>query len=269
MIKISVITVVFNNKKTLEETIKSVLSQGYENIEYIIVDGKSTDGTLDIIKKYKGNITKYVSEKDEGIYDAMNKGVDMATGDLVYFLNSDDIFYDSHVVEKVAKEFSKNKECDYLYGGVVCRNIFNSGQDSIFLKEISEHSMKMGQNIPHQSLFVRRGVFDEIGLFNSNIKVNADYDFDCRLVKANKKGLFVKHLITYYSQQGYSSKGGWNLYKEKISVIKNHFGFFYASLYYVKGILMYLVVTFLKKLGIAGLISIIINKLRGSAIKDR
>lgn len=269
MIKISVITVVYNNKKTLEETIKSVLSQSYENIEYIIVDGKSTDGTLDIIKKYKEDIARYISEKDEGIYDAMNKGVNMATGDLVYFLNSDDTFCDNHVVEKVAKEFNKNKKYDYLYGGVVCRNIFNSGQDSIFLKEISEHSIKMGQNIPHQSLFVKKVVFDEIGLFNSNFKVNADYDFECRLVKNNKKGLFLKYLISYYSQQGYSSTGGWSLYEEKISVIRNHFGLFYASLYYVKGILMYLIVSFLKKLGIAGLVSTTINKLRGSVVKDK
>lgn len=267
MIKISVITVVYNNKKTLEETINSVLSQSYKNIEYIIVDGKSTDGTLDIINKYKKNISKFVSEKDNGIYDAMNKGVNMATGDIVYFLNSDDIFYDNNVLEIVVKAFQKNLDYDYIYGGVVSRGIFNSGKDNIFLREISNHSIKMGQNIPHQSLFVKRTQFEEIGLFNTNLKVNADYDFECRLVKEDKKGHHIKYLVAYYSQNGYSSRGGWNLYQEKISVIKNHFGYYYASLYFIKGAFTHLVVSILKKFGIAGLVSNLINMIRGTAEK--
>jgi glycosyltransferase involved in cell wall biosynthesis len=269
MIKIPVVTVVFNNKKTIEDTIKSVLSQTHKNIEHIIVDGKSTDGTLDVIKKYKKSISKYISEEDNGIYDAMNKGVKMCTGDLIYFLNSDDIFYDNQVLGKVAEVFEKNRKYDYFYGGVVSRGIFNSGRDNIFLKEISSHSIKMGQNIPHQSLFVPKSAFEEIGLFDSNLKVNGDYDFECRLIKTDKAGFFLNHLIAYYNQNGYSSRGGFDTYKEKISIIKKHFGFIYASLYSLKGISIYIMVLLLKKLGIAGFVSNVMNQIRGTFIKSK
>lgn len=264
MIKISVITVVYNNEKTLEKTINSVLSQSYKEIEYIIVDGKSTDGTLDIINRYKKNISKFVSEKDNGIYDAWNKGVKMATGDIIFFINSDDIFYDDNVLEIVAKAFQQNLNYDYIYGGIVSRGIFNNGKDAVFLKEISNYSIKMGQVIPQPSLFIKRSLFDEIGFYNTDYKVNADFDFDCRLVINNKKGLHVKYLISYYDQNGYSSRGGWNLYQEKISVIRKHFGNYYASLYYIKSVFRYLTVSLLKKFGIAGLISNLINKLKGT-----
>jgi len=267
MIKISVITVVFNGEETIEATIQSVLSQRYKNIEYIIIDGGSVDGTRAIILKYKGRIAKYVSEKDNGIYDAMNKGIKIATGDLVYFLNSDDVLYDTDVIKKVSEKFQTEK-WDYIYGGVVCRNIFGSKQNNIFLKKITESSIKRGQNIPHQSLFVKRDVFDEIGVFKCNLKVNADYDFECRLVKASKKGVFIKYLISYYSQDGYSSKGGFDLYKEKTSVIKENFGLFYALPYLLFGVVKYSVVYILKKLGMAGLVSNMMNKMRGSVLKN-
>lgn len=267
MTKISIITVVLNNKKTIEKAIKSVISQSYKNIEYIVVDGKSTDGTLDIIHKYQKYISKFISEKDNGIYDAMNKGAKMATGDLVFFLNSDDIFFDNYVIEKIVEVFSRNNQYDYFYGGVVSRGIFNSGQDNIFLQEITDFLIKMGQNIPHQSLFVKRELFDEIGMFNTKLSVNADYDFDCRLVKEGKKGFFVKFLISYYDQNGFSSRGGWNLYKEKLSVINNHFGGYYAIVYYFKAVFTYAIVRILKLMGIAGLVSNTINKVRGTVSK--
>jgi len=197
----------------------------------------------------------------------MNKGIKMANGDLVFFLNSDDIFYDDNVLERIANIFEENMGYDYIYGGVVSRGIFNNGKDNIFLQEISNHSIKMGQNIPHQSLFVRRNLFDEIGVFNINLKVNADYDFECRLVKEDKKGLYVKYLISYYNQNGYSSKGEWNQYKEKISVIRKHFGNYYSFLYYIKSVFRYFIVSLLKKIGMAGLVSNIINKIRGTAVK--
>lgn len=265
--KISIVTVVLNREKVIERSIKSVFSQTYHDIEYIVVDGESSDGTLKILNKYKKKIDILISEKDRGIYDAMNKGVKLATGDLVYFLNSDDALYDIYVMEKVAEKY-KEGGYDYIYGGVICRNIFNSGQDNILLKEISETSIKMGQNIPHQSLFVKREVFDEIGVFKSNLKVNADYDFECRLVRASKKGVFIKYLISYYSQDGYSSKGGFDLYKEKTLVINENFGFLYAFPYLLFGVVKYSVVYLLRKLGIAGLVSNMMNKIRGSVLKN-
>ncbi|WP_348653120.1 glycosyltransferase family 2 protein, partial [uncultured Sulfurimonas sp.] len=116
--KISIITVVWNNKETIKDAIDSVLSQTYENIEYIIVDGASTDGTVDIVQSYGDKISKFISEKDKGLYDAMNKGIGLATGDIVGILNSDDFYIDEFVIEKVVKEFEDMK-CDSVFADLV------------------------------------------------------------------------------------------------------------------------------------------------------
>ena len=108
--KLSIITVSLNNKDTIEQTIRSVLSQTYNNVEYIVIDGGSTDGTVDIIKKYEDKISYWVSESDKGIYDAMNKGIRKATGDIVGILNADDFYVDENVLEKVVKCFEKEKD---------------------------------------------------------------------------------------------------------------------------------------------------------------
>jgi len=105
--KVSIITTVFNNKKTVEDAIKSVLSQSYPNIEYIVIDGGSTDGTVDIINQYKDKIAKFISEGDRGVYDGMNKGIDMATGDIIGILNSDDVYASDKVIEKVVIEMTE------------------------------------------------------------------------------------------------------------------------------------------------------------------
>ena len=113
--KISIVTSVYNNKDTISEAIESVLSQTYDNIEYIVVDGASTDGTVDVIKKYTDKITTFVSEPDKGIYDGLNKGIGLATGDVVGFLHSDDLFEDEYVVEKIVNAF-KTMHIDSIYG---------------------------------------------------------------------------------------------------------------------------------------------------------
>ena len=116
--KISVITVVKNNKKDIERNINSVLNQTYKNYEHIIIDGKSDDGTLDIIKKYQNKISYWVSQKDDGLYDAMNKGLDLAKGDIIGILNSDDIYYEK-ALEYVKQYFEKYENIDFLYGTVI------------------------------------------------------------------------------------------------------------------------------------------------------
>ena len=107
-LKISIITIVYNREKTIKDTINSVLNQTYKNIEYIIIDGKSTDSTLNIVNSYKDKISKIISEKDDGLYDALNKGINLATGDIIGFIHSDDFYIDNFVIEKVANEFKKN-----------------------------------------------------------------------------------------------------------------------------------------------------------------
>ncbi|MDH5682011.1 MAG: glycosyltransferase, partial [Spirochaetota bacterium] len=115
-IKISVITVCYNSEKTIEETLKSIYAQSYPNIEHVIIDGQSTDRTVDIIKKYKDQYQYFVSEKDNGIYHAMNKGIEASSGDILFFLNSDDYFPDEKVVEDVVNKFVENPELDAVYG---------------------------------------------------------------------------------------------------------------------------------------------------------
>ena len=117
-LKVSIITSVYNNEATIEDAIKSVLSQNYNNIEYIVVDGASKDGTVTIIKKYEDKISTFVSEKDKGIYDGLNKGVSLATGDIIGFLHSDDIYADENIISEVVEAFEKNKT-DSIYGDLV------------------------------------------------------------------------------------------------------------------------------------------------------
>jgi glycosyltransferase involved in cell wall biosynthesis len=120
--KISIITVCYNSQNTVESTIQSVLNQTYLNIEYIIIDGGSEDGTKDIINKYLDKIAKYVSESDKGIYDAMNKGITLATGEIIGFLNSDDIFFDNDIVLKIASLFTEFKLLDSVFGDIIFFN---------------------------------------------------------------------------------------------------------------------------------------------------
>ena len=116
--KISLITVVYNNEDSVEDAINSVLNQNYDNIEFIVVDGKSKDGTLDIIDSYSDRINKFISEKDRSNYDAYNKGLKLATGDVIGFLNSDDLYNDNNVISLVMNHFKKNKNLDMIYGDI-------------------------------------------------------------------------------------------------------------------------------------------------------
>ena len=265
--KISVITVCFNSEKVIEEAILSVLKQKQDNLEYIVVDGKSSDGTMKILEKYKDKISILVSEKDKGIFDAMNKGVKLATGDLIYFLNSDDRFYDEDVICDIVKVAQENKDIDYLYGGVVCKNIFGGKSMNTFLKEISEFSFKCGQHIKHQSIFVKRDLFDKFGLFDISYEVSAAYEWESRLIKNHCKGLFVNRLIAYYDQTGFSSRGVWAQYIEKTKIINKHFGIFFSSIFFIQSLFKFTLTKILKTLKIAPLISKILNAIRGSSLK--
>ncbi len=183
--KVSIITVVYNGIEFLEETIKSVISQTYPNIEYIIVDGGSTDGTLDIIKKYEAHITKWISEPDKGIYDAMNKGIDLATGDWQNFLNAGDSFVDNNVLEKI---FTTNLEnITLVYGDIIA--IRENGQklnvNAIELKD--DNSIKKGMKVCHQAIF-----------YNKNIMIK--YDDKLRLKSE------WKHLIEITRKENFSPK---------------------------------------------------------------
>ncbi|RYD79949.1 MAG: glycosyltransferase [Sphingobacteriales bacterium] len=195
--KISIITVVFNNEATISTAIDSVLSQTYKDIEYIIIDGKSTDGTLQIINKYSSSITKIISEPDKGIYDAMNKGVALATGEVVGILNSDDVYADENVLSNVMKEFLEHP-ADMVYGDLVY--VKNSDLNQIVRVWKSEsyydRFFEDGHVPPHPSLFIKKSVYNKVGLFNQTMRLAADYEFMLRLFKLhNFKSRYINRLL--------------------------------------------------------------------------
>lgn len=184
--KISIITVTYNSAKTLEHTIQSVIDQTYKEIEYIIIDGASSDETLNIISKYNTHINLFISEPDKGIYDAMNKGIKIATGEIVGILNSDDLFYDKRTLEKVINEFDK-EDISCVYGNIV---YFKNNVENVVriwrTKPYSDDFFESGEVPPHPALFVRKKVYDEIGLYKTNFKIAADQEFMIRMLKMHK-----------------------------------------------------------------------------------
>jgi len=184
--KVSIITATFNSEKNIQRTIDSIVNQDYHDIEHIIIDGGSTDDTLKILKENKTRISKYISEKDKGIYDALNKGIKLATGDIIGFLNSDDVFTNKHVISRIVNCFKTNKT-DLVYGNLVYR----SKKDNTNKKTIrywrsnvySPGCLKWGWMPPHPTLYCKREVYKDWGLYDETYKIAADYDFILRVFK--------------------------------------------------------------------------------------
>lgn len=173
---ISIITVVYNGEKYLEETIKSVINQTYENLEYIIIDGGSTDGTLDIIKKYEDKIDYWVSEKDKGISDAFNKGVKVANGDYINFQGDGDGFYSLDAIEKVFQNINPKED---IFVSAKIQRVDITGKEMFISKHIEnfdKKSLLFRMSMPHQGLFTHRSYFEKYGLFDVNNTFCMDYD---------------------------------------------------------------------------------------------
>ena len=185
--KISIITTVFNNREFIEDAIKSVLSQTYSDKELIIIDGGSTDGTLEVIDRYRDNINKLVSGPDKGMYDALNKGIQLAAGDIIGFLHSDDIFYDEKVIEKIADVFKK-REVDSVYADLVYVYKDNPAKVLRYWKagKFDRNLLKQGWMPPHSTFFVKKKIYDEYGGFNTSYKISGDYDLILRFLGKHK-----------------------------------------------------------------------------------
>lgn len=207
-LRISIITVVRNGEKTIEQAIQSIQRQQYSNLEYIIVDGNSTDGTSSIIKKYGNLVSAYICEADNGIYDAMNKGIKAATGDVVAFLNCDD-WYENNTFELVNKYFCKDS-MDILIGRV------NLIQNERILKVAPNNATDITITMPccHQAVFARRRVFEGIGSFDLKYKICADYDWLLRAVYAGINLGYVDDIFANYRLDGYSGKQDAEMYRE-------------------------------------------------------
>lgn len=222
--KISIITVCFNSEKNIEDTIKSVLSQTYQNYEYLIIDGKSTDKTLSIIKKYEKKFQgkmKYVSEKDKGIYDAMNKGIRLTTGDIIGTINSDDILANKYVFEKIINKFSK-KNVDAVYSNLLFmdENLENPVRNFIAHK----YSKHLGWHPPHPTLYLKKEIYEKVGYFNLDYKIGADLDFMMRVIKEEYKFAYIREYLVIMRAGGVSTaglKGYLKNLKEANIVLKN------------------------------------------------
>ena len=201
---LSVITACLNSEKYLERAIKSVLAQDYPNIEHIIIDGGSKDGTLDIIRKYENDLGYWVSEPDKSIYDAMNKGIKASKGDILYFLNSDDRLYDKNVVKKVMDFFNK-KEVDFIYGDILQCNLNNS---DLLLGRYPNNIKKrhfLRGTIGHPTTFFHRDCFIKAGNFDIRYKIMADYEWYLRaLFKKGLRAAHTKQIISIFQEGGLS-----------------------------------------------------------------
>jgi len=220
MQKASIITVCLNAVSAIEKAINTVRSQTCPNIEHIIIDGGSTDGTLDTIKKYIDGISHFISEPDRGLYDAMNKGIKVATGDVLFFLNSDDYFGDDRVVEDVLRVFNENRDIEIVFGN----QIFDHGNKT----KIKKQSFKVTREqlarmtIQHQTIFARRNLFEQTEGFSEEYKVVSDYDWILKVFLVyDCKYLYLDREISVMSTQGLSWTTDYE--KERIRVMKRYF----------------------------------------------
>lgn len=206
---ISVVTVSFNAVETIEKTILSVINQNYTNIEYIIIDGGSTDGTVDIIKKYENKISYWISEPDKGIYDAMNKGISQATGEWINFMNSGDEFYTENVLTEVFSE-SFSEEIKVIYG----KTALVFPKKTLISRPLSIGHIEKGMPFCHQSTFVRTNLYKE-NPYNLTYKICADYNFFYSVYKKGYTFYYKKILISKFLYGGLSSSSSIDLIVEE------------------------------------------------------
>ena len=202
-LKISIITVSFNSVETIRDTIKSIISQDYENIEYILIDAGSTDGTLDIIKEYEGYINYFSSEEDDGIYDGMNKGISVASGEVVGILNSDDFYPNSYIVSNVARTFEK-RNCDAVYGDLVYVKFYDTDKIVRYWQSgnYSVKKIKNGWMLPHPTFFVKREMYEKYGYYNTELKSAADYEMILKLLYKQNINVFYIPMILIKMRMG-------------------------------------------------------------------
>ena len=206
--KVSIITVCFNSESTIENTIKSVLNQNYHDIEYIIVDGNSNDNTLKIIDKYGNKISKYISEDDLGIYDAMNKGLKISSGEIVGVLNSDDVFVDTNIISRIVSEFILNSQLDFVYGDVSFVDKSNYIIRKYSSSKWSDKKLSYGYMPAHPTFYCKKKLFHHFGFFRTDFKIAADFELITRFCTSTKlKYSYIPDVLVCMSIGGISTKG--------------------------------------------------------------
>jgi glycosyltransferase involved in cell wall biosynthesis len=224
---VSIITIVFNNAKTIEETILSILNQTYEHIEYIIIDGGSTDGTLEMIRKYSDRIAYWLSEPDKGIYDAMNKGAMLARGEWINFMNAGDTFYRADTIEKV---FSENREnTDLIYGN---NEILYNDDLKVIRRALDIKHIWKGIIANHQSLFVKAALMREHP-FDITYKIGSDFEFIYSAYMNDRTFQRVDDVISSTAHGGFSDLNVIANIKEQWTIAKKFDSSFAVDLYYI------------------------------------
>ena len=233
-IKVTIITSIFNNKKFIGDAINSVNNQTYNNIEHIIVDGNSTDGSKEIIKNNMNKKIIFCSENDKGIYDALNKGIKMSSGDIIGVLHSDDIFTDSNVIMEVVNKF-REYDYDLLYGNL---NYISNKKNKRIIRRwrsnnFSFSKIKYGWMPPHPATFIKKKLFNKFGLYENKFEISADYDLLTRILTKKKISVgYLNKVLVLMRIGGKSNKSIRNIYQKMIedySIIKqNKIGGFYT-----------------------------------------
>jgi len=227
-LKISLITVVYNRAATIERTILSVLDQSYADIEYIVVDGASTDGTLDVIRKYENRISRIISEKDKGVYDAINKGIKAATGTLIGILHADDRFANKDVLSQIAETFHNNPATDCLFGDV---GFVKPEQPNKVVRYFSSsifklNRFKLGIMPAHPTFYCHKKYFDQYGSYRTDLDISSDFDLLLRfLYKHQLRYLYLPQIMVLMNLGGKSTSGlnsTIKINKENRKVLREH-----------------------------------------------
>jgi glycosyltransferase len=220
--KISIITISFNAKATIEKTLQSVANQSYKNIEHIIVDGGSKDNTIDICNSYS-HISKIISEPDKGVYDAFNKGLKLAKGDIIGFLNADDTFYNENSIQEIVAAFNQNN-VSIVYGNLDYINEKGKIVRNWISRPYKQGLVKNAWMPAHPTFYCRKEVYDRLGGYNDSFKIGGDFELCLRFLEVNNINSFfldkklIKMLIGGISNSGLKSK--WTIYKEELRAFR-------------------------------------------------
>ena len=217
MLKVSLITISYNSSKTIYNTLKSVEKQSYKNVEHIIVDGKSTDNTLEICDSFP-HINKIISEKDEGVYDAFNKGIEFAKGDIIGFLNSDDVYYDEDSLNHIVKNFDSKTDC--VFGNLQYVNLKGRVVRNWNSKIFRKGNFKKAWMPAHPTFYCRKNIYEKYGVYNPKYKIAGDFELMLRMLEKKRvKSKFIDRILVKMLSGGISNKG----INSKMQILKEEF----------------------------------------------
>jgi glycosyltransferase involved in cell wall biosynthesis len=221
---ISIITVVYNSRPYIESTLQSIACQSCKDFEYIIIDGKSTDGTLDIIEQYRYLVDVLVSEPDKGLYDAMNKGLHQAQGRYVWFINSGDRIYAEDTVEQIASLFGEHPDAEVFYGQTELINQYGNSLGMIWKtapKRLTAYSLLMGMVVCHQSFIVKRSLAPKYDL---SYRITADYLWMLSILKKTRRNIYTHQILSQFLHEGFAIRNRHQAHVERFQIMRKQYG---------------------------------------------